>query len=113
MTVDNEPIFFQQLDGNAALRSRRGNGEARFHVLDDLEGGAANRNNFSSWFWRALAAGLDFFAGAAAALRVSAWLSLFQPSLPGPGAAAAAGWPFPSSSSKYARHDSSTSEGSL
>src|SRR5688572_25594945 len=53
MTVNNDPIFFEQLDGNATLRSRRGDGEARFHVLDDLEGGATNRNNFSSRFWRA------------------------------------------------------------
>src|SRR5688572_5056746 len=53
MAINNDPIFFKQLDGNTTLRSRRGNGEACLHVLDDLEGGATNRNNFSSRFWRA------------------------------------------------------------
>ncbi len=48
--VNDAAVLVEQLNRNATLRSCGRNGEARFHVLDDFEGGAANRSCLRSRF---------------------------------------------------------------
>jgi hypothetical protein len=74
---------------------------------------AAPRIGMISFPGDVAAAGSDFFAGAVAAVLPSPLCLVCSTVFAGAWVADAAGWPFPSSSSKYARHDSSTSEGSL
>src|SRR5437016_11288144 len=50
MPVNEAAVFVEQLNRNATLRSRGRNRKAGFHVLHDLQCGAANRDPLPSGF---------------------------------------------------------------
>src|SRR6266851_7466011 len=50
MSIYNSPVFVKQFYGNTPLRSRRWNRQTRFHVLDNLERGAADWYRVDRWF---------------------------------------------------------------